>query len=316
MNQAEPLISVVIPTIKRPHLVTRAVRSALTQTLSAIEVLVVVDGPEEATVQAIRQIDDTRVRLLRLPENVGVGAARNTGINEARSEWVALLDDDDEWLPRKLEMQLQMAQQSRYRYPIISCKFIARTKDGDVILPRRLPANNEALSDYLFCQKGLLGGEGVILPSTIFTVKDLFLHTPFRYRRLAHEGSDWVLRAIQRASVGVEFVSTHEPLVIWHAEETHRMSNTSGWQRSLSWLETNSYLLTSRASASFILIRVSLEAKRAGDWRAFWLLLWESFRWGRPTVMGILAHLIIWLVPGRMRFKLAAFLTRRLAREA
>src|SRR5262249_27195065 len=218
MNQAEPLISVVIPTIKRPHLVTRAVRSALIQTLSAIEVLIVVDGPEEATVRAVQQINDTRVKLLSLPENVGVGAARNTGISEARSKWIALLDDDDEWLPRKLEMQLQMARQSQYRYPIISCKFIARTKDGDVVMPRRLPANEEALSEYLFCQKGLLGGEGVILPSTIFTTKELLLHTPFRYRQLTHEGSDWVLRAIRRANVGVEFVSTREPLVIWHAE--------------------------------------------------------------------------------------------------
>jgi glycosyltransferase involved in cell wall biosynthesis len=316
MNQAEPLISVVIPTINRPHLVTRAVRSVLTQTLSAIEVIVVVDGPEDSTVQAIRHINDSRVRLLTLPENVGVGVARNTGINQARSAWVALLDDDDEWLPRKLEMQLQTAQQSPYRYPIISCTFIARTQDGEVILPRRLPAPNEVLSEYLFCQKGVLGGEGIILPSTIFTKKELLQHTPFRYRQLAHEGSDWLLRATQRAHVGVEFVATCEPLVIWHAEETHRMSHTSGWQHSLSWLEANSHLLTSRAAASFILIRASLEAQRASDWSAFWRLLWEAFRRGRPTVMGILAHMVIWLVPQRMRFKMAAFLTARRARAA
>ncbi len=102
MECTEPLVSVVIPTRNRPHLVGRAVRSALAQTLDAIEVIVVVDGPDEATLQALRQIDDARLRVKTLPRNLGPGEARNAGVGEAQSRWIAFLDDDDEWFPRNL----------------------------------------------------------------------------------------------------------------------------------------------------------------------------------------------------------------------
>lgn len=229
---------------------------------------------------------------------------------------MALLDDDDEWLPKKLELQLEAAQTSQYRRPIISCKFVARKKHGDVVLPRRVPIKNEPLSEYLFCQKSVLGGEGLVLPSTIFTVKDLIQKISFRYKQLPHEGSDWLLRAIDEEDAGLEFVKTSEPLVIWHADENAiSMSHTTDWRNSLSWAESNSHLLTSRAYASFILIRASLEAKRAGAWSAFFPLLWQSFRSGSPTLVGIMAHISIWFIPERTRFKIAALMTSRFARS-
>ena len=105
-----------------------------------------------------------RLRVIALPRNRGVGEARNAGIAEARGEWMALLDDDDEWLEEKLATQLAVARSSRYMHPIVSCRFIARTEHGDVVLPRRGPRIGEAVSDYLFCQRGLFGGEGLVLP--------------------------------------------------------------------------------------------------------------------------------------------------------
>src|SRR6266852_6269448 len=105
--EPEPLVSVVIPTFNRPHLVTRAVRSALSQTLGVIEVIVVVDGPDEATLQVVRQINDSRLIIKVLPANVGIGGVLNAGVNEAQAKWVAFLADDDEWFPQKLELQLQ-----------------------------------------------------------------------------------------------------------------------------------------------------------------------------------------------------------------
>lgn len=61
MESAKPLVSVVIPTRNRPHLVTRAVRSALVQTLDAIEVVVIIDGPDEETLKVLLQIKDSSV---------------------------------------------------------------------------------------------------------------------------------------------------------------------------------------------------------------------------------------------------------------
>jgi len=207
---------------------------------------------------------------------------------------------------------LATARRSRHQFPIITCRFIARTQHGDLVLPRRCPTEGEALSEYLFCQTRLLGGEGLILPSTILAPRDLLRDIRFRFRGAPFEGSDWLLRAIQRDGVGVEFVATRMPLAIWRGEETRaRMSNTRNWRASLAWANTQANLLTPTARASFILIRVSLEARRVGDASAFWLLPWEAFRRGRPTIISVLAHTIIWLVPRRARFWIAAFMTRR-----
>lgn len=312
MSPSEILISAIIPTINRPRLVTRAVHSALRQSLHEIEVVVVVDGPDEETLRALRPIDDPRLRVLALRENVGLGGARNAGIDEALGQWVALLDDDDEWLPQKLEIQFDAARRSRYRLPIIACRFNARTEYGDLVLPRRYPAQDEALSEYLFCQTGLLGGEGLVLPSTILAPRDLLRDIRFRFRGAPFEGSDWLLRAIQREGVGVEFVPTREPLALWRGEETRaRMSNSRNWRDSLAWAKAHANLLTPRARASFILIRAGLEARRVGNATAFWQLAWEAFRNGRPTMISLLAYAVIWLLPRRARFSIAALMTQR-----
>ncbi len=310
--KCEHLISVVIPTIHRPHLVPGAVGSALRQTLREIEVIVVVDGPDAETLQALRSIADPRLRIIPLPENAGLGAARHAGVNAARGEWVALLDDDDEWLPQKLEIQLDTARRSRHRLPIVTCRVIARRHHGDVIRPQHCLAQGEALSEYLFCKTGLLNGEGLILPSTLLAPRALLCDTRFRYRGAPFEGSDWLLRAVQQEGVGVEFVATPEPLAIWRCEDTHkRMSNSRDWRASLAWANAEAALLTPRARAGFILSRVSLEARRAGDARAFWRLSWEAFQRGRPTLVIVLAHAFTWLMPLSVRTAVAARLTRR-----
>ncbi len=102
----DPLISVVIPTYNRAHVVGRAIKSVLAQTLPDFECIVVDDASTDETVPLVEGFRDPRIRLVRLAENGGVSRARNAGIQAARGEWVAFLDSDDEWLPRKLELQL------------------------------------------------------------------------------------------------------------------------------------------------------------------------------------------------------------------
>jgi glycosyltransferase involved in cell wall biosynthesis len=102
-------ISVVISTYQRPEACERALRSALEQTASPLEVLVCDDGSTDETEARMRAWErrDERVRYLRIPHNSGTPAAtRNLGIEHARADLVAFLDDDDEWLPDKLAAQL------------------------------------------------------------------------------------------------------------------------------------------------------------------------------------------------------------------
>ena len=138
-----PDVSVVIPTYSRPDLVIRAVRSALAQTIRNIEVVVVVDGPEDATRRELSTIVDPRLRVIALPRQLGAPHARNVGAREARAPWTALLDDDDEWLPHKLEVQLGLARTATVSTPIIASRLVNRTPRAEFVLPRRLPAPGE-----------------------------------------------------------------------------------------------------------------------------------------------------------------------------
>ena len=96
-------ISVVIPTQDRAPLLARALRSVQAQTLAAAEIIVVDDGSTDGTGELMRA-GFPEVRYLHQPPS-GVSAARNRGIAAANGTWIALLDSDDEWLPRKLERQ-------------------------------------------------------------------------------------------------------------------------------------------------------------------------------------------------------------------
>ncbi|HEX7027981.1 MAG TPA: glycosyltransferase family A protein [Gammaproteobacteria bacterium] len=98
-------ISVIIPTFDRAHTLKRALDSVLQQTLPADEIIVVDDGSTDETADLMRTEYPNVVYLRQ--DNAGVSRARNTGINAARNDWLALLDSDDEWHPRKLERQTE-----------------------------------------------------------------------------------------------------------------------------------------------------------------------------------------------------------------
>lgn len=98
-----PTISVIIPAYQSEAFIKNAIRSAQLQTLRPIEILVIDDGSPDRTAQVAAGCGEL-VRVLRQP-NGGPAAARNHGAREARGAWLAFLDADDAWLPRKLERQ-------------------------------------------------------------------------------------------------------------------------------------------------------------------------------------------------------------------
>jgi len=107
-----PRISVVIPAFNRQKAVGRAIKSVLGQTCQDFEIIVVDDGSTDATVSAVAAFDDPRINLIRHDRNRGGSAARNTGIGAGVAPYVAFLDSDDEWLPTKLERQLEVFERS------------------------------------------------------------------------------------------------------------------------------------------------------------------------------------------------------------
>jgi glycosyltransferase involved in cell wall biosynthesis len=123
-----PRVSAVVPTYNRAPLVTRAIESVLRQTFRDLELIVVDDASPDDTPSAVARFDDPRLRYIRLPKNKGQWFAENTGIAYARGEWVAFLDDDDEWLPDKLDKQLACAE--RARAAVVYCEALRYSRDG------------------------------------------------------------------------------------------------------------------------------------------------------------------------------------------
>jgi len=106
-------VSVLIPAYNAAHCIGRAIASVLAQTEQDFEILVVDDASSDATAALVEAAaaDDPRIRLLRAPRNGGPGSARNRGIAAAAGEWIAPLDADDRFHPRRLELLARIGGQ-------------------------------------------------------------------------------------------------------------------------------------------------------------------------------------------------------------
>lgn len=111
-------------------LLRRAVKSVLNQTFKSFEIIIVIDGSDSSTNEVLKQENDPRIIVLELPVKVGGAEARNAGIIRARGEWIAFLDDDDEWLPTKLEKQAIVFKSLPNEYAVLDTGYIVTYKNN------------------------------------------------------------------------------------------------------------------------------------------------------------------------------------------
>jgi len=211
-----PAVSVVIPCYDRPDFLERAVRSALAQTLDDLEVLVIDDGSAKDLKAILDRLGDPRVRYLRSPAREGAPRARNRGIRLARGEWVAFLDDDDEWLPRRLELQLARMRETGatvgYCLVLENKETEDRTRlptdalhEGvDEVLEQLLSGNKTQTSTYMIRRDVLeeVGGFDEAMPS-------------------AHD-ADLLFRLALR---GYAFAAVNEVLVHWYEHGREQLTH-------------------------------------------------------------------------------------------
>jgi len=116
-----PTVSVVLTTYNRTDLLPRTIESVLRQTYEDFECLVIDDASTENTQSVVNSYDDGRLNYVEHGENRGLSAARNTGINASTGQYIAFLDDDDEWLPKKLEKQVDVLDKTTTNVGLVYC---------------------------------------------------------------------------------------------------------------------------------------------------------------------------------------------------
>jgi glycosyltransferase involved in cell wall biosynthesis len=291
-----PRISVVIPTRNRPELVQRAITSALMQSVKDIEVIVVIDGTDPATTAQLAQIKDQRLVVIALEDSVGGAEARNVGARHARGQWIALLDDDDEWLQEKLARQLAVAERSGNCRTLVTSKYLERrTKKPDMVRPRRLPRKNEQITDYMFdylCY---------FQTSTFFCSRELFLDISFKAGLKNFQDIDWFLRVGSDPSVNLIIIP--EPLSIYHAPELRAgITRNLGWEARLKWGQNNRELMSRRAYSRFIVGSCVGRAVEDGcGFGVFRQLFYEFAIVGSPTPRLLAVFFGICMVSTRLR---------------
>jgi len=134
-----PTVSVIIPTYNRAHMLREAIQSVLDQTYQDWELIVVDDGSTDGTPEAVKPyLADSRIHFLKR-ENSGLGSARNFGIRIAKGKYLAFLDDDDLFLPHKLEKQVAWLEAHQEVGLLYSYIQIVDGNDGKMSNPRTSP---------------------------------------------------------------------------------------------------------------------------------------------------------------------------------
>jgi len=126
-------VSVIIPTCNRSTLVTRAIESVLSQTYTDFECIIVDDASNDNTYEVVNSYSDDRLICFRHDTNLGASAARNTGIKHSKGNFIAFLDDDDEWLSTKLEKQVKLIRSLSDKVGMIHCWMDYFGQNGRII---------------------------------------------------------------------------------------------------------------------------------------------------------------------------------------
>jgi glycosyltransferase involved in cell wall biosynthesis len=213
-----PRVSVVIPTRNRPAELAGAVATALGQRDVPLEVIVVDDASPDssASERVVAAATEPLARCIVRDERGGPAAARNTGIDAARAEWVAFLDDDDRWAPGKLSAQLASIEAAGGDWGWCATAVIA--DDGNVIYEQPSPPPNEIQAGLLVCNA--VPGSA----SSVVARRDLLERTGGFDESFAHL-ADWELW-LRLAAVGTPagceqvLVTQHIHPGGMHAEDT------------------------------------------------------------------------------------------------
>lgn len=202
-NGMSEMVSIVIPTYNREKYIERAIRSILQQTYNHYEIIIVDDGSTDGTQEIIRNLEriENRIRYIKLDENQGPAHARNVGMQEAKYDYIAFLDSDDEWLPNKLELQMKKMMESSEETALIFCRMggIDRGGVNRFVCPDE-SIKKEILEGNIFWS--LLYANVIGTPSILIRRDCVERVGGFKESLMCLEDWEWVLRIAKKWRIG------------------------------------------------------------------------------------------------------------------
>lgn len=209
------LVSAIIPTYNRAKTIARAIESCLHQTYGEIEILIVDDCSTDDTAQVVKSFKDSRIKYFLHKDNLGPVVARNTGLRNSAGEFIAFLDDDDEWGSEKIFKQIEVFKNSAGTLGLVVTNgyseyekddFVRENKPSGVIYdPKR---------DYFFPLSVLIPPPSCwMLPREIMDEIGCF-DEKMRYH---WDDGDYLVRLARRHQI----FFLNENLVTWHDTGNH-----------------------------------------------------------------------------------------------
>jgi glycosyltransferase involved in cell wall biosynthesis/GT2 family glycosyltransferase len=214
----EYLVSVIIPSFNRTSLLYRAISSAINQTYTNLEIIIIDDGSTEDIKKVVDSFHDDRIVFLRHDRNKGVSAARNTGIKHSKGEYVAFLDSDDEWYERKIELQLSDLKCKGNEYLVSYCKRETYDDEMEKVVKYSPPGRDgNRLDDLLF--ECVITAPSVVAKRACFDEVGVF----DEQMRFAEDWEMWI-----RLAKHFSFAYVDDVLVRCHNHRSGRLCDNGG----------------------------------------------------------------------------------------
>ena len=214
-NNSKPLISIIMPTFNRAHILGRSINSVINQTYHDWELLLVDDASSDNTSEIILSYNDNRIKYYTHSRNMGGNAARNTGLRHARGNYIAFLDSDDEWMPTKLERQLAIIDDRESEAGVIYTGF-SYINGNNQVIKKFVPKVNGNIRPDIF-HKNYIG-----TLSTLLALKECFRECG-GFDETLPSCQDWDLYI--RISEKYKFVGIKETMVLFHVDGVRISTN-------------------------------------------------------------------------------------------
>lgn len=209
------MISIILPTYNRAHVIKRSISSVIRQTYRDFELIIVDDGSTDNTKEIVNEFEDRRIKLVISESNHGQAHARNLGINQAIGEYIAFIDSDDEWMDDKCELQIDYIITNAADLIYTDAQVI--TNEGDTYVlhaPRLITTDliNKEFNDYQ--------GRNIFVPSVLLKRSTLLNFDLFNENLKALEDLDF----FTRYALSFRMIRYPQPLFLYYYNDHGNVS--------------------------------------------------------------------------------------------